>query len=335
MALPASGTITMLDIQTEFGGPASPIQLSSYYRGGAYVTPNNTSVPTSGQISLSNFYGAFKATFPSATGGTVTTSGNFKTHTFTSSGSFVVSSIGNQNTGEIVVVAGGGGGGGRQGGGGGGGGILDTTSFTFAAQTYSITIGNGGTRSTGDSKNGTNGGNTVFGSYTANGGGVGGSRSPPQAIRDGSAGGSGGGAAGDNPDNSGAATQTSSAPFTGYGTRSTPFTITATPGQGGGGASVGGVWASGGTGAAIKGGNGLTTSNLGTYGGGGGGGGAPAGGTGGTGGGGAGANTPGGTGVSGTVNTGGGGGGGGGGSAGQGAGGAGGSGIVVIRYQYQ
>jgi len=59
MALPASGTITLADIQTEFGG-SNPISLSEYYRGGAYVTSNNTNVPTSGTISLSNFYGAVR-----------------------------------------------------------------------------------------------------------------------------------------------------------------------------------------------------------------------------------------------------------------------------------
>lgn len=59
MALPSSGTITLNDIKTEFGG-STPVQLSDYYRGGAYVTTNNTNVPTSGAISLSNFYGAVK-----------------------------------------------------------------------------------------------------------------------------------------------------------------------------------------------------------------------------------------------------------------------------------
>ena len=57
MTLPASGIIKLSDIQAEFGG-ANPIGLSEYYRGGAYVTSNNTSVPTSGAISLTNFYGA-------------------------------------------------------------------------------------------------------------------------------------------------------------------------------------------------------------------------------------------------------------------------------------
>lgn len=59
MTLPASGTITLAQIQTEFGG-SNPIGLSEYYRGGAYVTTNNTGVPTSGAITLSNFYGAVK-----------------------------------------------------------------------------------------------------------------------------------------------------------------------------------------------------------------------------------------------------------------------------------
>jgi hypothetical protein len=59
MALPSSGTITLAQIQTEFGG-VNPIGLSEYYRGGGLTTPNNTGVPTSGAISLSNFYGAVK-----------------------------------------------------------------------------------------------------------------------------------------------------------------------------------------------------------------------------------------------------------------------------------
>lgn len=59
MALPGSGAITLAQIQTEFGG-ANPVGLSEYYRGGAYTTNNNTGVPTSGQISLSQFYGAVK-----------------------------------------------------------------------------------------------------------------------------------------------------------------------------------------------------------------------------------------------------------------------------------
>ena len=59
MALPSSGTLSLAQIQTEFGG-SNPISLSEYYRGGPYVTTNNTGVPTSGSISISNFYGAVK-----------------------------------------------------------------------------------------------------------------------------------------------------------------------------------------------------------------------------------------------------------------------------------
>lgn len=60
MALPSSGPLTMADIQTEFGG-SNPISLSEYYAGGAYV-PAGTSgtygaVPSSGTISIRNFYG--------------------------------------------------------------------------------------------------------------------------------------------------------------------------------------------------------------------------------------------------------------------------------------
>lgn len=60
MALPTSGPLTLSDIQGEFGG-SNPISLSEYYAGGGLV-PSGTSgtngpVPTSGTISISNFYG--------------------------------------------------------------------------------------------------------------------------------------------------------------------------------------------------------------------------------------------------------------------------------------
>lgn len=60
MALPPSGPLSLADIQTEFGG-SNPISLSEYYAGGAYVpagtSGTNGPVPTSGTISISNFYG--------------------------------------------------------------------------------------------------------------------------------------------------------------------------------------------------------------------------------------------------------------------------------------
>lgn len=60
MTLPTSGPLSLNDIKNEFGGPASP-SLSNYYAGGAYVPAGVTgtygAVPTSGAISIRNFYG--------------------------------------------------------------------------------------------------------------------------------------------------------------------------------------------------------------------------------------------------------------------------------------
>jgi hypothetical protein len=68
MTLQASGTITLAQIQAEFGG-ANPIYLSEYYRGGAYVsnTTPNLAIPTSGTIDLADFYGASAAYTVSST----------------------------------------------------------------------------------------------------------------------------------------------------------------------------------------------------------------------------------------------------------------------------
>jgi hypothetical protein len=76
MTLPASGPITFAQLQAEYSGygGAYPIALTEYYRGGSYVRsvyPDgtgsiNTNVPTSGTISMSNFYngqGVFRLTF--------------------------------------------------------------------------------------------------------------------------------------------------------------------------------------------------------------------------------------------------------------------------------
>jgi hypothetical protein len=63
MPLPASGTISLNDLQNEFGG-SNPIAITEYYRGPPGLVPDipaNSSVPTSGQISLSNFYNATAA----------------------------------------------------------------------------------------------------------------------------------------------------------------------------------------------------------------------------------------------------------------------------------
>lgn len=63
MPLAGSGTLSINDIAGEFGGRSDPESLSEFYRGGSRV-PNNSSnsgVPTSGTISISNFYNASNA----------------------------------------------------------------------------------------------------------------------------------------------------------------------------------------------------------------------------------------------------------------------------------
>src|SRR6056300_131868 len=74
----------------------------------------------------------YGAQYVTATGGTITTSGDYKIHTFTGDGCFVVSSVGNpagSDSVDYLVVAGGGSGGsgaGNSGGGGGAGGYRES-----------------------------------------------------------------------------------------------------------------------------------------------------------------------------------------------------------------
>ena len=58
MPLQTTGSISLNDVQTEFGG-SNPIEIDEYYRGGSNVpdTPANTSIPTSGTIAMDDFYG--------------------------------------------------------------------------------------------------------------------------------------------------------------------------------------------------------------------------------------------------------------------------------------
>jgi hypothetical protein len=121
-----------------------------------------------------------------ATGGTVTYDGNFKIHTFTTSGTFTVSTAATgANTATVLAVAGGGSGG-STGCGGGAGGLLYGT-YTFAPQAYTVTIGAGGSGPTASVTQGNKGSNTVMGAATAIGGGAGANNT------DGTSGGSGGG----------------------------------------------------------------------------------------------------------------------------------------------
>ena len=148
-----------------------------------------------------------------ATGGTVSTSGAYRIHTFTSSGTFSVT--GTKNI-EVLIIAGAGGGGADNAGGGGAGGLRYYGSETpktpngnaIQATTgnYSIIIGaggRGGTISSGGngaaafSINGSN--SSAFG-FTSIGGGAGACSEGSAGSPPGSAGGSGGGGNG-NSDN--------------------------------------------------------------------------------------------------------------------------------------
>jgi hypothetical protein len=61
MAIPASGQVTLSDLQIEYGG-TDPISINEYYRGGAYVPSGagTATIPTSGAITLDNFRGTSK-----------------------------------------------------------------------------------------------------------------------------------------------------------------------------------------------------------------------------------------------------------------------------------
>jgi len=67
MAIVGSGTVSLLALATEFGG-GQPHSLSEYYRNPSGPVPRTeTSVPTSGTISLSQFYGTERVNASSVT----------------------------------------------------------------------------------------------------------------------------------------------------------------------------------------------------------------------------------------------------------------------------
>ena len=292
-----------------------------------------------------------------ATGGTITTSGNDKIHTFTGPGTFTVSQVSPcaaNNLVSFMVVAGGASGGGSYGGGGGAGGFRELVSptapytasplngyptpgnrITVTATGYPITVGGGGAAVPGSPPHvrGNNGGNSTFSSITSAGGGAGGA-GPGQG---GSDGGSGGGAGRDETTNFGNGNTPPVSPAQGTN-GGEPAGSSWNGGGGGGGATAVGGNGGGGSPGSETAGNGCvgaTTCISATptgYAGGGGGSNSrnnPPTGTA-TQGGGAGYN-PARSAGAGTDNT----GGGGGGSHGCTASGAGGSGIVIIRYKYQ
>ena len=314
------------------------------------------------------------ATYIQATGGTTSTSGDFKIHTFTGDANFVVSSVGNSAGGgdkvSYMVVAGGGGGSRASGGGGGAGGFREgkCTSDPYTASpldageglqisvtSFPISVGAAGAKSPNCNSTGGSGGSSTFSSITSAGGGGGNmnATNPPVSpipgvgIPGGSGGGGGMGAAvGPNRPVSGGSGNTPPVNPPQGNNGGGGSAADNTGGGGGGGATAAG--AIGGPGAPSpatcavggNGGAGATTVITGSpvaYAGGGGGGSGnrPNGSTGGTGGGGNGGFGPGANNATaGGTNLGGGGGGGGYCSSSLGQA-AGGSGVVVIRYKFQ
>jgi|9_EtaG_2_1085328.scaffolds.fasta_scaffold22050_2 hypothetical protein len=298
--------------------------------------------------------------FVVATGGTITTCGNDKIHTFTGPGTFTVTATAAcaaNNVMSHLVVAGGGGG--STFGGGGAGGFREVKSpvtpytaspldgypsapnrITVTSQAYPITVGGGGAGGPGSPGGGSNGNPSIFSTITSTAGGGGNQDVPSNSTNPGGSG--GGNQAPGTPGGSGNTPPVS--PPQGNNGGTGIGGLGCSGGGGGGGATAVGTNATPGSqGASGNGGAGATTSINGSpvaYAGGGGGGGdarAPGvtGGGGGTGGGGngsGGGSNPGG--VAGTTNR-----GGGGGAAGfqptYNTGASGGSGIVIIRYKFQ
>ena len=189
-----------------------------------------------------------------ATGGTETTCGNDKIHTFTGPGTFTVSGTAlcaANNVVSYLVVAGGGGGGYQSTSGGGAGGFREVKSptnpytaspldgypsapnrITVTAQSYAIVVGGGGAGSTSASNNGTPGVASTFSSISSAGGGGGGSDGSGTAD----SGGSGGGGANGNGGGAGNTPPVSPS----QGNQGGPSATSSPSGGGGGGAGAAG-----------------------------------------------------------------------------------------------
>jgi hypothetical protein len=119
----------------------SPLTISGLTNG-VSTTIRLKAVNSNGDSAASSASNSVTPTAFSATGGTTATSGGYKYHTFTSSGTFQIVS-GSKNI-EMLVVAGGGGGGSQSSGAGGGAGGLRNQTITGTAGNYTVTIGAGG-----------------------------------------------------------------------------------------------------------------------------------------------------------------------------------------------
>lgn len=351
MPLASSGTISLSQVQTEFGG-TNPISMSEYFTNAVSgFTSGISGLPSSGTtVSLSVFRGKAKTQLPIPTeivvaGTTSTTIGtNERCIVFPYSGSGTTKDYTFTTTENLlcdILIVGGGGGGGNYGGGGGGGDVIQKSNVLLNSGTLSISVGTGGAGGVNPYNKGANGTTssiTSLGLFAAGGGGGGGYNQTPattptagSVVSDNySSGGGGGGGAGGLVPNNGETGNSVSGNGGSSGSQN--------KGGGGGGASGNGENAT--VSGAGNGGAGVSTSISGivTNYGGGGGGGTWSGGTFGIGVDGGGNGAVEGSGVNPVSGTRGGGGGGGGGSTNTGGiinmnGASGGSGIVILRYR--
>ncbi len=192
------------------------------------------------------------ASYSSATGGTIATNGDYKIHSFTSSGTFTVTQLGDSpnDVADILVVAGGGGGGGNHAAGGGAGGVIFKPSHAVTAQSYSVVVGAGGAGGAAYGSNsgavGIVGADSSFDGLISKGGGFGGTWNNVGPWTSGGNGGSGGGGLVGNGGTDGTGIQTTQSGDSGtYGFGTSPSSNTMSGGGGSGGVNVVGVGGSG------------------------------------------------------------------------------------------
>jgi hypothetical protein len=208
----ATNNVTMGRNGSNFDGTAFDAILSTNQLSVFFVYVDGTQ----GWKATQNDSGGYGATYIVATGGTITTSGSYKIHTFTGPGTFTVCSVGNpagSDSVDYLVVAGGGGTPGLgyndtpSGGGGAGGLRASATTYSIGCNpaaplvacvsaipvsvtTYPVTVGAGGSGGSSGSGNvGNSGNNSIFSTITSAGGGRGGHPAAGPAENGGSGGG--------------------------------------------------------------------------------------------------------------------------------------------------
>jgi len=176
----------------KIGGIAAPAVLNTIGQSVTFTYVDATQGWKNTQDSTSNETGN---PFIIATGGTILTCGDYKTHVFTGPGSFVVSNTGPGSSSVEYLVVAGGGGGGVYGGGGGAGGYRTNfpspTGVPISIQTYPITVGAGGTDCQPPQDTGIAGNNSIFSTIASTGGGGGRGYEAPTGGNGGSGGGGG------------------------------------------------------------------------------------------------------------------------------------------------